>query len=369
MPKTVPKFGSTRFAVIMAGGSGTRFWPLSRRTRPKQLLPIAGTRSMLQETAARLAPLIPPQRMVVVAGAKHAAAVRQQLPRVPAANVLVEPFGRNTAPCIAVAAEWIHRRAPGSSMAVLPADHAITQPQRFRRALARAFYVAEHNDALVTLGVQPSHPETGYGYIRVGTALDGRAPVAARVAEFKEKPDRVRARRFVASGKYLWNAGIFVWPTAAIRAALARYRPDIAAAVAQLPSASPRIPAKLYQGLPSVSIDVAVMEPAATARDSVVAVVAAEFGWSDVGSWAALAGLWGSDGDGNAARGKALLLDTANSTVYGNARGKKVIALLGVRDLVVVDAGDALLICPTSRAQDVRRVVAELERRGWREFL
>ncbi|MBI4514861.1 MAG: mannose-1-phosphate guanylyltransferase [Deltaproteobacteria bacterium] len=356
----------------MAGGAGTRFWPLSRRARPKQLLPIASERTMLQDTVARIAPLVPPARIVVVTGHEHAAAVRQQLPLLPARNILVEPIGRNTAPCIALAAEWIHRQEPDSAMAVLPADHAIRNPAGFRRTVRRAFAVAEQANALVTLGVLPTRPETGYGYIKTGVAADRGRPQLSWVAEFREKPDARRARRLVASGRYLWNAGIFVWRTAVIRAALERHLPALAAAVAKLTARWPRsggsIRLAAYRQLPSVSIDVGVMEPAAAApaHGTRVAVVAADFGWSDVGSWAALAELWGHDGAGNAVRGNAVLVDTTATTVYGD---KRLVALLGVHDLVVVDTPDALLICPAARAQEVRAVVAKLERQGQRRLL
>ncbi|HUI27844.1 MAG TPA: mannose-1-phosphate guanylyltransferase [Candidatus Kryptonia bacterium] len=356
-----------RYAVIMAGGSGTRFWPWSRRALPKQLLPIVSRRSMLQETAARLRSLVPPERIVIVTGGEHAAAVRRQLPNVPRRNILTEPVGRNTAPCVAVAAEWIHRRAPESSMVVLPADHAIGNVPAFRSTLRRAFAIAEGEGALVTLGVRPAHAETGYGYIKVGALLDRGRHAASRVARFCEKPAAVMARRFVASGRYLWNAGIFVWQTAAIRSALARHAPEIARRVQRTRTIGPVIPASLYRRMPSVAIDVAVMEPASQSRNgSPVAVVTADFGWSDVGSWAALPALWGHDRAGNAVRGNAVLIDSENATVVG---GRRVIAVLGVRDLVVVDTPDALLICRSSRAQDVRRVVTELERRGQRAAL
>ncbi|HTO57925.1 MAG TPA: mannose-1-phosphate guanylyltransferase [Pseudomonadales bacterium] len=350
----------------MAGGSGTRFWPWSRRALPKQLLPIVTRRSMLQETAARLRGLIAPKRILVVTGRDHAAAVRKQLPRVPRENILVEPIGRNTAPCIAVAAEWIHRRAPQSSMVVLPADHAIGDVAEFRNVLRRAFRIAERDGALVTLGVKPTRPETGYGYLKAGRSLDRAVPRASRVARFREKPPLATARQFVASGKFFWNAGIFVWQTATIRSALARHAPTIARPVQRLSKLTSMVPAALYRSMPSVAVDVAVMEPAARGGGVPVAVVAADFGWSDVGSWAALSALWPRDRAGNAVRGNVVLVDSTTATVVG---GRRVIALLGTRDLVIVDTPDALLICPAERAQEVRRVVAELERRGLRRLL
>jgi mannose-1-phosphate guanylyltransferase len=358
-----------RFAVIMAGGSGTRFWPLSRRVRPKQLLAIVNRRSLLQETVARMRGLVATERVVVVTGREHAAAVRRQLPELAADNILVEPVGRNTAPCIALAAEWIHRRAPGSVMAVMPSDHAIRDIKAFRRTLRRAFAVAEREEALVTLGVRPTHPDTGYGYINAGADIDERAPCVFRVARFREKPPATVAKRYVASGRYLWNAGIFVWRTAVIRAALERHLPRVAAPLRQaaLGGRRLRLPLSLYRVLPSVSIDVGVMEPAAARRGPpAVVVIACDFGWSDVGNWAALGPVWGRDRKGNASRGRTTLLDSSGMTVYA---GTRLVAGLGVHDLIIVDTPDAVLVCPASRAQDVRLVVAELARRYGESFV
>jgi mannose-1-phosphate guanylyltransferase len=362
-----------RFAVIMAGGTGTRFWPLSRRRKPKQLLAITSRHSLLQETAARLESLIAPNRILVVTGNEHARAVVQQMPRLPQENVLVEPVGRNTAPCIAVAAEWIHRRAPESSMVVLPSDHAIASPAAFRRALGRAFAIAEGGSALVTLGVRPAYAETGYGYVERAAALDRRKPRAYRVARFREKPTIAVARRFASSGRHFWNAGIFVWRTQVIRAAMRDYLPALTSAAARLfpgRARRPRWSLRGYRRMPAVSIDVSVMQPAAGARgsDRFVAVVEADFGWSDVGSWAAVADLWARDAAANAVRGRVILLDVTGSTVLGSS-DRRLVSLVGVRDLVVVDTPDALLVCPRQRAQDVRRLVMEIQRRGWRQFL
>ena len=345
----------------MAGGSGTRFWPSSRRRVPKQLLAIGGRRSLLADTVARLRPLVAPARTHVVTAVDHAAAVRRELSGVPRANVIVEPQGRNTAAAIALAALRLAAIAPDAVMAVLPSDHVIGDPSAFRATLARAFDVAERSDALVTLGVAPTHAETGYGYIAIGPPLDG-VPGAHAVARFIEKPDRARAEALVASGDVLWNAGIFAWRVERILAELERRLPDVVRPLAravELGSASAL--ARAYRQLPAVSIDTGILEHA-----DGIAVVRASFPWSDVGSWAAVASLWRRDGAANATRGAVVAVDSEGCVVDA---GSRLVAVLGVRDLVVVDTPDAILVCPTGRAQDVRLVVDELRRRKLERYL
>jgi mannose-1-phosphate guanylyltransferase len=348
------------YAVIMAGGQGTRFWPASRRRLPKQFLSILGRRTMLQETVARLSGFCRAADTIVVTGAEHAALVRRQVPKVPPANVLAEPVGRNTAPCIALAAEVILAREEDALMIVLPADHAIGDPAGFRATLRRACAIAAAEETLVTVGVRPTHPETGYGYIEVGRALDGGSPAAFRARAFHEKPDRARAERYCASGRFLWNSGMFVWRAGVIRAAVERHLPGTAAALRSVAAARSRRQfetrlARAYRRVDAISIDHGVMEKAER-----VAVVEGDFGWNDVGSWDAMPGVWGRDADGNATRGDVLAVEAGNNVVLG---GKRLVALLGVDDLVVVDADDALLVCPRSRAQEVRKVVERLRRR------
>ena len=355
------------FVVIMAGGQGTRFWPRSRRREPKQLLSIAGSHTMLQETAHRLRGLCRPENVLVITSVEHVRAVRRQLPEIPAGNVVAEPVGRNTAPCIALAAEIVRARSANATLVVLPADHAIRDVPAFRAALRRAIDVARRQRCLVTLGVQPTYPETGYGYIEIGARFErSKRPAAYWVGAFREKPDRVRAAEFVASGRYLWNAGMFVFHADVIRDEIARRLPRIAAALAPLGEAktSRQRAVRLqraYGQIDSVSIDVGVME-----RAERVAVVETNFGWNDVGSWAAMPALWGEDAHGNAVRGTVLALDSSESIVFSP---KRAVALLGVRDLVVVDSDDALLVCHRDRAQDVRLVVEELQRRRLRRLL
>jgi mannose-1-phosphate guanylyltransferase len=350
----------TLFAVVMAGGSGTRFWPASRRARPKQFLPISGGRAMLAETCARLAGLVPPERILVVTAESQAALVRATLPELPRANVLCEPAARNTAPCVAFAAEEIARRAADSVQIVLPADHVIRPLESFQRTLRAAVAAATREDALVIFGVRPDHPATGYGYIEAGetlSELDG-LPLYA-VTRFVEKPERARAEQFLAAGNYLWNSGMFVWHTRAIRTALGRHAPVIGAGLARVERGEAL--ERVYPTLPSVAIDVAVLEKAANVR-----MLPIDYGWNDVGSWSALPEVHAPDAQGNwrvLAGGARLVAEDAQGCV-AYAEGEEVLALVGVRDLVVVRAGNATLVCPRARAQDVKKIVERLASEG-----
>jgi mannose-1-phosphate guanylyltransferase len=344
----------------MAGGAGTRFWPRSRVHTPKQLLALRGERSLLQETVARISPPIPRERVLVVTARTHARAVARQLPRLVRRHLLVEPRGRNTAAAIALAALHVARRAPEAVLAVLPADHVIGDLPAFRRDLRLALEVAERSGALVTIGVAPTHPETGYGYIRLGAPLPDARGRCAWAAEFIEKPDRAGAEALVESGGVLWNSGIFAWRASAILAALRAHVPEVVEPLERA-ALSPRGLAAAYRRLPSISIDYGVLERAAR-----VAVVRANFRWSDVGSWAAVAALWSGGNGRNAFRGRALSIDSRGCLIDSPDR---LVAVLGVDDLVVVDTPDAILVCRKDRAQDVRLVVDELRRRGLRRYL
>jgi len=363
VPTNTPVSRPPRYAVVLAGGSGSRFWPRSRLRMPKQLLPIVGARTMLQETVARLSPLVAPDRVRIVTRREHARAVRAQLPGLRADQVLVEPEGRNTAAAIALAALGVARERDDASIAVLPADHAIDGAARFRSDLGFALHLAERSGALVTLGLRPTRPETGYGYIRAGRAVPGTSGRAAWVEAFVEKPDRERAAALLAGGRVLWNSGIFAWRVSAILAALRTHLPALVAALEQaLGRRDPKVLAAAYRRLPGLSIDTGVLERAAR-----VAVVRARFGWADVGSWATLERFWRAGGNGrNAVRGRAVPIDSRGCVVDSPRR---LVALVGVDDLIVVDSPDALLVCRKDRAQDVRLVVAELRRRGLDRYL
>ena len=355
-------------AVIMAGGAGTRFWPASRQHTPKQLLPLAGDphEALLAATVRRLAPLCPHERVVIATGRRLVDATRAAVPGIPAENFLAEPVPRNTAPCIGWASRVVARRDPGAIVVVLPSDHHVADEDGFRATLARAIEVAK-TGRIVTVGITPTRPDTGYGYVETSAPL---GPGAFAVARFVEKPDRTRAEAYVASGKFLWNGGMFIFRARDMQAAIARHLPELAEGLDAIDLAAARGDEaaeveRTFPTLPSVSIDVGVME-----KEPGLAVVPGSFGWSDVGSWESAWELAAKDAAGNAAPG-AILVDASGNLVRDlrkSAEGK-VIALVGVHDLVVVETDDALLVLPRERAQDVRAVVAELERRGARERL
>jgi mannose-1-phosphate guanylyltransferase/mannose-6-phosphate isomerase len=359
--------------VILAGGSGTRFWPLSRRLAPKQLLSLTGERTMLQDTALRIEPSVPAERIWVVTGRELADETRRQLRLVNiGASIMSEPVGRNTALAIAVAAERLLAVDSDAVMVVLPADHTVAKPDVFRASLALAADVAREG-YLVTIGIAPRRPETGYGYIKLGAPLlrDGgekrRRVDAFRVERFVEKPDRKRAEKYLATGKYVWNSGMFVWRASIVVEELRRYAPGLAAAGTEIANAmsAPAVEEarlrELYERAESVSIDYAVME-----RSKRVAVVPAEFGWSDVGSWAALDDIAAKDERGNIITGRVVNVDSQRSIVYAQDR---VVATIGLDNLVVVDTPDATLVCAKDRAQDVRKVVDALEAQHAQEHI
>ncbi|MEW6264884.1 MAG: mannose-1-phosphate guanylyltransferase [Thermodesulfobacteriota bacterium] len=354
------------FALIMAGGRGTRFWPLSREHRPKQLLALAGPTALLRETVDRIQPLVPSERILVVTGAAHAGAVAEMLPELPPANVLAEPVGRNTAPCIGLGAHWVMQRDQEGLMLVLPADHAITRPDAFRAVAAAGLQSAWERKTLVTLGLKPDRPETGYGYIEAGSegaSLQGFQVLP--VIRFHEKPTPEEARAYLATGRFYWNSGIFIWPARVILEWIKRLLPDLAMELNELASGLggsvfETMMAERYRRLPAVSIDYGVMERAKGAL-----VLPADFGWSDVGSWRAAAEYWPRR-EGHAAQARVVSVDSTGCLVYSP---DKLVALVGVTDLVVVETPDALLICAKNRDQDVRRVVEALEKSGRLDLL
>ena len=356
-------------AVILAGGSGTRFWPASRRDRPKQLLPLAGAHDepLIAATVRRLEPLVAPDHVWIATGSRIAEATAAALPRVPRAQILVEPVARNTAAPIGWAAATIARRDPDALVAVLPADHFIGDEPGFRRVLERALGAASEG-WLTTVGVVPTRAETGYGYIEVGAAL---ADGVNTVARFVEKPDREKAQEFLAGGRHLWNAGMFFFRAAQMREAIARHLPALGAGLDALDAAAARgeeeaALARLFPALPSISIDHGVMEKAGK-----FAVVPGSFGWNDIGSWEVTWELATHDESGNALPDGSIAVDASNNLIKDLTTGgtRKRFALVGVDNLVLVETDDAVLVIPRERAQDVRAVVAALQARGETERL
>jgi mannose-1-phosphate guanylyltransferase len=347
----MPSSAEKLFVVIMAGGSGTRFWPLSRSHRPKQLLPFAGGRSLLRATVDRIAPMVPWSRIIVVTVAEVAQAVAAELPELPAANLLVEPVGRDTAACVGWVAWRLAAEHPGALMAVLPSDHVIGDAAALRRTLAAGAAAAFAHGALVTLGVRPTRPETGFGYLELG----GEVPAIAgqtvrRVVRFIEKPDRERAEAFAASGNHLWNAGMFIWTVTAIERAIRTHLPELAAGLDAMAAAGDDEAGRLYAELPRVSIDFGVMEKAAD-----VLALPVDFAWSDVGSWPGLAEVLGAES--GVRIGDTLSLDSDGAVLVSDG---PLIAAIGVPDLVVVATRDAVLVVPKSQAQRVRELVDRL---------
>ncbi len=357
------------YGLILAGGRGTRFWPRSRTRTPKQLIPFTGAKSLLGETVERLRAVLPAERIWVLTNSYLRDEVRRQLPEVPRGQIIAEPDQRNTAPCLGLAAHLIHAADPDAVLGVFPADHHIGKPGRFRSFLGPAFRAAGQGK-LVTIGIEPRWPETGYGYLEFPDGVKAGDKQPQRLEGFREKPDLATAKRFVKSGRFFWNAGMFFWRADVFLEALRRYLPKTSTLIASLPgragSGLDRKLREVYPHCENVSVDYAVMEPAA--RDGRVAGLASDdFGWSDLGSWNAVYELVGRDIAENAVRAEALLHDTTGCYVQGGAG--KLVALLGVKNLVVVDTPDALLIVDRDRAQDVGKLVKMLEEQGRKELL
>ena len=361
--KTSEDFGL--HAVILAGGRGTRFWPLSRRRRAKQVLPVLGRGSLIQQTLERLQPLVPPKRTWILTNEHLRTVILRQLPAIPPSQVIAEPAQRNTAPAIGLAAQLIARKAGREALlGVFPSDHVVARPAQFHRALRVAARAAA-TGCLVVLGIRPRWPETGYGYIQFKARPSSGLRVQP-VERFREKPDLATARRFLRSGRHFWNSGMFLWSAATILDSLERYLPRTAAVLDEIGrDFRPQTLTRLYPLCDNISVDYAVLERAGAAGR--VAGVLCDMGWNDVGSWNALYELLPHDEDGNAVRGQAWLLDALGNYldvlgVPGSKGPKKMVAAIGVENLVVVDCHDALLIARRDRAQDVSKVVAWLEK-------
>jgi len=353
------------YAVIIAGGSGTRFWPLSREDTPKQLLRIGGDKTLIQSTLLRINPLVKWKNIYVVTNSRQVESINLQLSAVTGRSCedrfIVEPEPKNTAPAIGLAAVYIKKINPNAIMFVLPSDHLIKDRDRFSKALIEAAKVAD-DGYLVTIGIIPDRPETGYGYIRCGRKIRN----AYKVEEFKEKPDRERAEEYIKSGNYYWNSGIFIWKVSTIYNAIKNYMPDLYQGLKKIEKVlgtakEKEVTRAVFSDLKSESIDYGVLEKAKK-----VAVIPADMGWSDVGSWHALDQILPVDGDNNVKQGNVISIDNKNSILYCS---KRLVAAIGLKGMIVVDTPDATLICPRDKAQEVRKIVDILKKRKAEEYI
>jgi len=361
---------SSLHAVIMAGGSGTRFWPASRQRRPKQFLPLANGKPLIEATLERLHGLVAPEHVWVATSRQQAKALAKLLPNLRRERLILEPEARDTAPCIALATATIAATDPEATMLVLPADHVIEPTDAFQAMLRAGADLAGDSRTLVTFGVPPTHPATGFGYVECGAPIAGARLPAFAATRFREKPDRATAEQFLSAGNFLWNSGIFVWRIDALRAAMAAAAPPLAASTTAMLAAIQKqdkaATTRAFLQAPAKSIDFAVMEKAPA-----VAVIRANVRWDDVGSFPALAGIGTADAHGNVAMladgATHLTLDGKRNIVY--ATGDRTVATFGVHDLVIVAVDDAVLVCPREQAADLKRLVEHVRAAGRSDLL
>ncbi|KUG02833.1 mannose-1-phosphate guanylyltransferase (gdp) [hydrocarbon metagenome] len=355
------------YAVIMAGGKGERFWPLSRCDKPKQFLSLLGQRTMLQMTADRLQGLLPPANIYVVTDLIYQELVREQLPELPPGNIILEHCGRDTAAAVGLAAAYIQRQDPEGMILVLPADHFIADTEEFHRLLHVAVRSACSGKYVVTIGIRPTRPETGYGYIQQGEAAeDQEFSNVYKTIAFHEKPDLKTAVEYIQHGNYLWNSGMFVWRVDLLLQLIAEYLPDLNRGLAVISEVigterEAEVIREVYEKLPRISIDYGIME-----KCQQVLVIPAAFGWDDIGSWTALGRYRESDHRGNILQGRGVFLDTHDCMVYAPQR---IVATLGVEGLIIVDNQDSLLVCSKDRAQEIKKVVEALKEAGYSDII
>ena len=353
-------------AVIMAGGIGARFWPMSRRRKPKQLLDLLGEGTLLDQTIERIAPMVPSECRWIITNHEQMKMIRNTVPAGRDIRFILEPMGRNTAPAIGLAAIHLLRNDPDDVMMVLPADHRIQNTAAFRKCLSAAADLVKDSDVLATIGIEPTRPETGYGYIQLDRNAKPLTENIYRVKTFAEKPNLELARRFFESGEFVWNSGIFVWRADVIMQQISDHLPQWYSGLQEIATAlgtpaEEDVSRRVFSALKGISVDYGIME-----RASHVAVVRGTFQWSDVGSWDEVWRLTAQDANGNACRGNAEVVDGKNNLILA---ADKLIAVIGSNDLIVVDAGDAILICPREGSQQVRAVVDQLEKKGLNEYL
>jgi mannose-1-phosphate guanylyltransferase len=356
------------YALVLAGGGGTRLWPMSRKNTPKQLLPLVDNRTMFRTSVDRIAKILPPERICVVTGGDYVERMMAEVPHIPKENFFVEPDGKNSAPAAAFGIWMIHQRDPQATVALLTADHHIVKEDLFCEAIASAYELAQE-EYIVTLGISPTYPATGFGYIQQGDVIRKMNGFTGYHAlRFTEKPDLIAATEFVASGQYSWNSGMFIWTTQRAKEEFASQQPVMFNLFEQL---APSIGtdgfvsklASIWEKMPSISIDYAIMEGAKR-----MAVIPADIGWSDVGSWASLFEVHKTDKFGNVFKSKSkdrVILDTHDTMVYSD----RMIVTIGVRDIILVDAGDVLFVCHKDRSQDVREVVNHLRSSKKHDYL
>lgn len=345
-------------AVIMAGGKGERFWPKSRTSRPKQFLSLTSDgETMIQKTVKRLLPVVDMEDIYIVTNSAYTALVREQLPEIPIKNILAEPYARNTAPCIAFAGAVINKKYDDAVMLVLPSDHLIANETLYADTLKKAIATAEKGENLVTIGITPTYPETGYGYINFGEEKEG----AYTVERFVEKPDLLTAEKYLASGKYLWNSGMFIWKLSSIMNNINKFMPDIYKGALKIgksfgTSDFNEVLKTEFRSFRSESIDFGIMEKA----DNIY-TLPGSFGWDDVGSWLAVERINNTDNNRNYIEGNVIAEDTHHATICG---GKRLIAAVGIEDIIIVDTDDAVLVCSKNNTQDVKKIIAKLREQG-----
>ena len=347
------------FALILAGGSGERFWPLSRRARPKQLLRLVSERTLLEETVARLEGLIPPERILILTNVEQEAAVRELLPNFPKENIVAEPHKRDTAAAVALGAGWVAARDHAATMVTLPADHVIANREAFQETMKTAAAAAEESGALVTIGIKPTWACPGFGYIELGEPIHLRSQngniTVHHVLRFREKPNVDLAESFLRKGNFRWNAGMFVWSVPTVLSEFNRHAPELADFISQIraPGNFDKILSEKFSKLPRISFDYAIMEKA----DRVL-VVEASFDWDDVGSWRAVARYFKNDKQSNAANCAITAVDSSNNIVFNQDRS--AVALLGVHNLIVVRTRDAILVCHRHQAEKIKNLIGQL---------
>ncbi len=358
------------YALIMAGGVGSRFWPRSREKTPKQFLEIIQKGTMIQNTVHRVSTLVSPDHTLIVTNKVQKSMIVKQLPKIPAENVILEPIGRNTAPCIGLAALFIRRLDPDAVMLALPSDHIMQDEKEFQRVMRLAIWVAYESKNLVTIGIQPTRPETGYGYIQVVDDQEEENPYSSRgvhkVKTFAEKPNHETAKQFLKSGDFLWNSGMFIWKVDAILREIEHFLPDTWKELEKIDAAIgsdsyEHVVETAYRTIRNISIDYGVMEKA-----NDVYVIPGNFGWSDVGTWDEVYRISGKDEHGNSVTGKTYLQGTKDSLIYA---GNKFVGAIGVEGLIIIASDDAILICKKGESQDVKEIVDYLRRKQITEYL